>query len=115
MSRRSTTTFVAAALVVAMVLGVLVSPFASGSPDGLEKVAEDKAFLDRGGTHPIQEGAPIPDYAFPGVASESVATALAGLVGTLVVFALGYGLAALARGRRSRASGPPGDTAEPAA
>ena len=35
-------------------------------PDGLERVAEDKAFLDAR-RRPVQEDAPVPDYAFPGV------------------------------------------------
>jgi len=41
--------------------------------------------------------APIPGYAFPGVEDERLAKGLAGLVGTLGVFALGSG-AAYARG-----------------
>ena len=48
---------------------------------------------------PIQEDAPVPDYAFPGVANERLATGLAGFVGTLGVFAVGFGVAAVARRR----------------
>lgn len=99
--------FVAVALAVAVGLAVAVSPFASSSPDGLEKVAEDKGFLDRGTTHSIQEGSPVPDYAFPGVENERVATGLAGFVGTLVVFALGFGLAFVLRSVRGRAGPDP--------
>ena len=40
--------FTLAALAVAVVLGVAFSPFASSSPDGLEKVAADRGFLDQG-------------------------------------------------------------------
>lgn len=100
---------VAVALAVAVGLATAISPFASGSPDGLEKVAEDKGFLDRGGLHPVQEGAPIPDYAFPGIGNESVATGVAGFVGTLAVFALGYLIAfALVRLRGPRETGSQG-------
>jgi PDGLE domain len=95
------------ALALAVGLATAASPFASSSPDGLEKVAEDKAFLDDGKLASIQEDSPIPDYAFPGVENERVATGLAGFVGCLGVFALGYGLAYVLR-RRPRAAGTRG-------
>jgi hypothetical protein len=66
------------------------SPLASPHPDGLERVAEDKGFIERAREAPYTI---LPDYVFPGVANEGVATILAGVVGTLVVFALVYGLA----------------------
>jgi PDGLE domain len=94
-----TKVFVVLALAVAIGLATAVSPFASPNPDGLEKVAEGKAFLDRGKPAGIQEDSPIPDYAFPGVENERVATGLAGFAGTLGVFVLGYGLAWTARRR----------------
>ena len=71
--------FVILALAVAIGLATAVSPFASASPDGLEKVADDKAFIDDGRLHSLQDDSPIPDYAFPGVENERVATGLAGL------------------------------------
>src|SRR5687768_9836431 len=89
------------ALAVAIGLATAVSPFASASPDGLEKVAEDKAFLDQGRLAPVQESAPVPDYAFPGVDDPRLATALAGFTGTLIVFALGAGAIALVRRPRT--------------
>jgi PDGLE domain len=89
--------FVILALAVAVGLATAVSPFASSSPDGLERVAADKAFLEQGEPAPIQEDAPVPDYAFPGVDDARVATGLAGFVGTLVVFGVGYGITVLAR------------------
>jgi len=86
-------------LALAVGLATAASPFASSRPDGLERVAQDKAFLDTGRLAPIQEDAPVPDYAFPGVANERLATGLAGFVGVLGVFAIGYGVAAVARRR----------------
>jgi PDGLE domain-containing protein len=82
--------FAIIAVAVAVALATAASPFASASPDGLEKVAADKAFLDRGAT---QETSALDDYAIPGVADERLATGLAGFGGTLLVFAAGYGLA----------------------
>lgn len=85
--------FVGSALVVALILGVFVSPFASSSPDGLEKVAEDKGFLEKAEeTEPAWEHSPIPDYAVPGVKNERTATGLSGLIGVLLTAAVAAGL-----------------------
>jgi hypothetical protein len=78
-------------LLIALGLAIL-SPLASPWPDGLEKVAEDKGFIGAA-LEPAFEV--IPDYVFPGLGNEALATILAGLVGTLVLFGLGYGLGAL--------------------
>jgi hypothetical protein len=86
--------FVIVALALAIGLATAASPFASSSPDGLERVAEDKAFAAAAEAPPES---PIPDYAFPGVADERLATGLAGFAGTLIVFAAGYGVARVAR------------------
>ena len=80
-------------LFVALLLALFLSPLASSWPDGLEKVAEDKGFLEKGEIEPVLVS-PIPDYAWPGINNELVATSLAGLTGTLMVFGLGFGLAA---------------------
>jgi cobalt/nickel transport protein len=71
-------------LLIALVIGVFLSPFASSSPDGLERVAEDKGFIERA----LESSLPsiIPDYAFPGIESEKLATSLAGLVGVVLTF-----------------------------
>jgi hypothetical protein len=88
--------FTILALAVAVGLATAVSPYASSSPDGLEKVAGDKAFLDRG---EAQETSVLSDYAMPGIGDERVATGLAGFAGTLLVFGLGYGVVVMARRR----------------
>ncbi len=79
---------------LALLIALILSPFASPHPDGLERVAEEKGFLAKGEEKPLVS-APIPDYTFPGIQNEKVATAVAGVAGTLVVFGLGYGLAKL--------------------
>jgi hypothetical protein len=91
--------FTVLALAVAVALGTAFSPFASSSPDGLEKVAEEKGFLDEGRLAPVQESSPVPDYAFPGIDDPRLATAAAGFVGTLGVFLLGAGAIAVVRRR----------------
>jgi hypothetical protein len=91
--------FTILALAVAVGLGTAASPFASSSPDGLERVAGDQAFLERGHVAAVRERSPAPDYGVPGVADGRVATSLAGFAGTLLVFGLGSGVGALVRRR----------------
>jgi hypothetical protein len=88
--------------VVAVGLGIaflvaLLSPLASSHPDGLERVAEDKQFLDnqKGPSYEI-----IPDYSFPGIDNEEVATILSGVIGVAIVAGLGFGLAFLLKTAR---------------
>jgi PDGLE domain len=91
--------FVVLALSLAVGLGLAASPYASPSPDGLEKVAEKKGFLDEGRLSGIQEESPVPDYAFPGIEDPRLATGVAGFAGTLGVFAIAYGLGWVLRRR----------------
>ena len=82
-------------LALALLLAVL-SPLASASPDGLEWVAQQKGFL-----HTTQSAIYniIPNYILPGVSNQALATILAGILGTLIVFAVALGVA---YSRRSR-------------
>jgi hypothetical protein len=91
--RLSTKVLMVLGLALAIGLATAVSPYASSSPDGLEKVATDKGFVEQGTLHAIQDDSPIPDYAFPGIENERVATGVAGFVGTLAVFGIGFGVA----------------------
>jgi hypothetical protein len=86
--------FVAIVLAIAVGLATAASPYASASPDGLNRVAGDNGFADRG---KAQDDSPLPGYAFPGVDDPKLATGLAGFTGTLFVFALGYGVARTVR------------------
>ena len=79
-----------AGLVVALAIAVFASPFASGSPDGLEKVAEDRGFIESAEGKEVWQGSPLPDYTIPHVRSESLSTGLAGLLGTAGVFTIGF-------------------------
>lgn len=82
-----------AGLAIALAVTVVLAPFASEHPDGLEYVGARLGFLND--EAPALVPTPIPDYQLPGLGAGSVklATAAAGLVGTLVVFAVGLGLA----------------------
>lgn len=74
-----------------------LSPLASSAPDGLERVAEDQGFLVQARQSPFQI---IADYVFPGIANETLATLLAGYLGTIILFAITYGLARLVKRRQ---------------
>lgn len=81
--------FIFIGLAVAVGLAIFFAPFASEHPDGLEKVAEVKNFLN------VAEGKEVlhtlmPDYLFPGIKNEKVATSVAGIMGTLLVFGIAY-------------------------
>lgn len=88
--------FLAAGLLVAVALAVLVAPWASSSPDGLERVAIDEGFAGDARDHALGE-APTADYGMAGVDHDAIGTGLAGLIGIAVTFAVAWGALALLR------------------
>jgi cobalt/nickel transport protein len=85
-------------VVIALFLAGIISMFASPWPDGLEKVAENHGFLEKGEVQPPIKS-PVPDYEFPGLHNKKLATSIAGIAGTLLVFGLGYGIAFILKRR----------------
>lgn len=73
---------------LALSIGVtmVLAPFASQLPDGLEKVAETLGFIERGASN---LSSPLPDYRIPGMEG-GISTAMAGIVGVVVTFILAY-------------------------
>jgi cobalt/nickel transport protein len=88
-------------LLVAAGLALFVSGFASSSPDGLEKVAGDKGFLQTARDHLFADG-PLADYTVKGIANERLSTGVSGLIGVLLTFGVGTALFALVRVLRTR-------------
>jgi cobalt/nickel transport system permease protein len=84
-------------LLLALLLAV-ASPLASANPDGLEWVAEQQDFLSRA-QNPLFNL--VPDYVLPGISNEALATILAGILGTLIVFGAALGIAYARRHRSS--------------
>jgi cobalt/nickel transport protein len=82
---------------VSLLLAIFISPFASPSPDGLEKVAEEKGFLEKGEGWTLWRHAPLSDYLIPGIENEKFATAIAGLIGTVGIFMIAIGLGKILR------------------
>ncbi|MDR3637242.1 MAG: energy-coupling factor ABC transporter permease [Isosphaeraceae bacterium] len=89
----------AGGLAVALAVAVFLAPFASISPDGLEFVGTKLGFLNEEAAPLV--AAPLADYELPlpGLKQTRVATALVGVLGTLVVFTAGMGLARVFSGR----------------
>lgn len=81
--------WILATLLIAIIIGTILSPFASPHPDGLEKVAEDQGFIDLATT---LFNAPIPDYLIPGSENESLGTAMAGFLGVLLTLIVTLGI-----------------------
>ena len=79
-------------LVVALGLALFISPFACKWPDGLEKIAATFGFEHKAVEKPLL-AAPLADYELPGIGSPAMATALAGALGTVIVFGLAWLLA----------------------
>jgi cobalt/nickel transport system permease protein/cobalt/nickel transport protein len=93
--------FVGLGLGLALLVAGLLSPWASSSPDGLERVALDHGFADRAADSAVA-GGPLADYAVAGVADPAVSTGLAGVLGVLVCFVAVGGLVLLLRRLRPR-------------
>ena len=77
-------------IVIILGLLILVVPFASSLPDGLDRVARTLGFEYKAAQ---QYPALLKDYAFPGMLSSGYATIAAGFAGAALVFALSFLLA----------------------
>lgn len=90
-------------LLVALAVAAFLSPFASSSPDGLDRVAQDLGFEEKSEEEGLFESL-LPDYKFPGIENESIATSLAGIAGTLLTFGVAYGLGKVVSKRKKTAA-----------
>jgi hypothetical protein len=86
-------------LLIGFLLAVLL-PFASESPDGLEKVAAEKGFAAKESESPL--AAPLADYRVPGINNKTLSGVISGIAGALAMFSIVGGIAALLKRRRSR-------------
>lgn len=79
--------FILIGLLISIILAVFISPFASESPDGLERVAKDLNFINRAeGKEVIQ--APLPDYSVPSIKNKTISGSFAGFIGTVITFVI---------------------------
>jgi cobalt/nickel transport protein len=91
--------FVLIGLGMALLLVLFLSPLASTSPDGLEKVAETKGFAEKAESWKFWKHAPLSDYTFPWIKDKKISTALSGVVGTLAIFSIAMGIGNLVKKR----------------
>ncbi|MEU9377918.1 energy-coupling factor ABC transporter permease [Streptomyces sp. NPDC048255] len=99
---RSTKKVWAVGMVSALALAGIVSSFASGSPDGLEKVAADKGIDAKADqyTH-ATAGSPLADYEIKDIGNEGLSVGLAGVIGVGATVAVGSGVFWAVRRRRT--------------
>ncbi|MDO8734586.1 MAG: PDGLE domain-containing protein [Elusimicrobiota bacterium] len=87
-------------LVVSVALAIFVSPFASSSPDGLERVAEDKGFISVSENKEVLKS-PLHDYSVSFIKNEKISTSVAGMFGTLLTFAAAFIVGGLIKSRKN--------------
>ncbi|MBN1174701.1 MAG: PDGLE domain-containing protein [Micromonosporaceae bacterium] len=83
--------YYAIGLLVCLLIAGVASFYASGSPDGLEKVAAEQGFEDTAEDHALADW-PLADYAARGVDSARLAGGLAGAAGVGLTLILAGGL-----------------------
>ena len=93
--------FILSGLLVTIGLALFVSPFASSSPDGLNKVAIDKGFDEQEEAHTLDDS-PLAGYTVKGVDGERVRKGVSGLIGVLITFGVGLALFGALRSFRDR-------------
>ncbi len=91
-------------LVAALLIAGVVSYYASSEPDGLTKVSQDQGFADTETDHGTADS-PLAGYTAKDVDNERLSGGVAGVIGVVVVLALGTGLAYAVR-RRGRSDTP---------
>lgn len=98
--RVSTRVLVVAGVLVALLLAGVMSFYASGSPDGLNRVARDQGLASVETDHAGAD-TPMAGYETRGVDDDRLSTGLAGVTGAVVVLVLAGGLTLVVR-RRAR-------------
>lgn len=94
--KRRTLPLLLVGLVLALALAGIGSYYASSSPDGLEKVAEDKGFIETAKDHALS-ASPFADYGTSGVDNARLSGGIAGVAGVVLTLALAGGLFLLIR------------------
>ena len=96
-------------LAISLFVAVALSPFASSSPDGLEKVAEHLGFMNKANELSLAPKV-MPDYQVLGIAGRW-STSIAGFTGTLLIYCSGYGVAYLLSRNKKNYGGETGNGA----
>lgn len=94
-------TFAIGGILAALFFGAIVSQFAVDSPDGLESVAIEAGFAESADDHSLGDSI-FADYATAGLENEGLSLAIAGIAGTLIALAVGWGLLSAVREKKPR-------------
>lgn len=89
---------------VALIMGGVISLFASPDPDGMERVLIDffggeEEFEKRLEGKEVIES-PMSDYVIPGLENKTLAASLAGVIGVFAIFILVVGLGMLLKNKK---------------
>lgn len=76
---------------ISLILAGVVSFYASSSPDGLEKVAEEIGFIETA-KDPATAGSALADYGVEGVENERASVGIAGVLGVAATGVVATGL-----------------------
>lgn len=74
---------------ISLLIVIFLAPFASSSPDGLEKVAEELTFMDSAQDNYYEI---MPDYQVSGINNSVISTILSGLMGVCITIGLSTGM-----------------------
>ncbi len=85
--------------IAALSLAGGLSFYASSSPDGLEKVAEDEGFLESAEDSALSNS-PLADYGLAGLDSERLSVGIAGVIGVVVTAIIALALFTLIKKKR---------------
>lgn len=92
----------AVGVLVTVVVAVVVSQFASSSPDGLKYVADRQGLSEQAEAHDLAD-APLADYGENLESDGAISTGVAGFVGVVAALAAGFGLFWLIRAPKAGA------------
>ncbi|MEU1665925.1 energy-coupling factor ABC transporter permease [Streptomyces sparsogenes] len=100
-ARRSTRRVWAVGVAAAVLCAGVVSFYASASPDGLEKVAQDNGIDKKAEDHATKDS-PLADYGVKDITDARLSGGLAGVIGVGATLAVGSGLFVVVRRRSSK-------------
>lgn len=83
--------FLRAGLLISLAIAGVLSFYASSHPDGLEKVAEDKGFLETA-KDSVNAGTPLADYGITGLDNDRLSVGLSGVVGVIVTLLVAFAI-----------------------
>ena len=83
--------FILMGIVVSLFFAGVISNFASGSPDGLEKVAEDTGFIETAQDSAVATS-PLADYGVSIIENEFLSTGISGIIGVAITALVAFGL-----------------------